>query len=171
MGEEKNRQCSPCTACCDGWLQINVYDVQVYPGHPCPHVSEAGCQIYPDRPVFPCRIFECGWVTDDSPLPDWMRPDLANVIVIFNKYRWKKWQIDGAIYAGGEIGSTTLDWLKCFTLEHGRQLIVTGVAREGKNGAERTTITVFGPENFRRGISVLMSSGRFLQEVEGFSSA
>ena len=99
-----------------------------------------------------------------------MRPDQTNVIVIFNKYTWKQRHIDGAIYAGGEISARALDWLKRYNSQHDRLMIVSGVTREEHNGAERTTITVFGPEEFRKDIGRLISTGRFSLEVGGFYS-
>src|SRR5437588_9511649 len=48
-----SRRCGECTACCDGWLKINVYGVEVYPGHPCLHSSGHHCLIYERRPSTP----------------------------------------------------------------------------------------------------------------------
>lgn len=31
MTSEALRQCQPCTACCDGWVRINVFDQPVLP--------------------------------------------------------------------------------------------------------------------------------------------
>jgi hypothetical protein len=39
------RQCQPCTACCDGWVQITVKGCEAYPGHPCPHSTGKGVMI------------------------------------------------------------------------------------------------------------------------------
>src|SRR5439155_10475649 len=60
------RRCGECTACCDGWLKINVYGVEVYPGHPCPHSSGHHCLIYERRPLDPCQRFFCGWLDRKS---------------------------------------------------------------------------------------------------------
>ncbi len=60
------RQCQPCTACCDGWVQITVKGCEAYPGHPCPHSTGEGCDDYENRPVDPCRKFECAWVKSGS---------------------------------------------------------------------------------------------------------
>src|SRR5205807_4983726 len=77
-----SRRCGECTACCDGWLKINVYGVEVYPGHPCLHSSGHHCLIYERRPLDPCQRFFCGWLVPTSPLPDWLRPDKAKVIFL-----------------------------------------------------------------------------------------
>ena len=65
-----SRECQPCTACCDGWLQIRVNGVPVFPGRPCPHSTGSGCDDYKNRPVDPCVHFICGWRMDASPLPE-----------------------------------------------------------------------------------------------------
>ena len=54
----------------------------VYPGRPCPHSTGAGCDDYANRPEDPCINFNCGWVVDNSPLPEWLNPSNAKVIVI-----------------------------------------------------------------------------------------
>ena len=83
------RECQPCTACCDGWLQIRVNGVPVHPGRPCPHSTGSGCSDYENRPVDPCVHFICGWRMDGSPLPDWMKPNNAKVIVLFDQRTWR----------------------------------------------------------------------------------
>src|SRR6266849_2422929 len=75
LGSGSRRQCGTCTACCDGWLKIEVYGHQVDRGKPCPFSSGHCCTIYSTRPQDPCREFICGWLVGSSPLPEWMRPD------------------------------------------------------------------------------------------------
>ena len=88
------RQCQPCTACCDGWVQMTINGHPVYPGHPCPHSTGRGCDDYANRPRDPCINFNCGWVVAGSPLPDWMKPEHAKVIVVFNKTTWRDLPVD-----------------------------------------------------------------------------
>src|SRR2546429_6417162 len=68
------RRCGECTACCDGWLKINVYGVEVYPGHPCPHSSGHHCLIYERRPLDPCRRFFCGGPRPSRPFQNGSTP-------------------------------------------------------------------------------------------------
>jgi len=81
------RECRPCTACCDGWLAITVEGYDSYPGHPCPHSTGSGCDDYVNRPIEPCVNFTCGWAMNNSPLPEWMKPSEAKVVVIPKKMR------------------------------------------------------------------------------------
>lgn len=108
------RQCQPCTACCDGWLVINTTVIKACPGTPCQHISPAGCRIYEQRPVNPCRNFDCGWVRVDSPLPDWMRPDQSGAIVQFGEIKWQGHVLDLVVPVGGEVPERTLNWLMEF---------------------------------------------------------
>ena len=72
----------------------------VYPGRPCPHSTGAGCNDYANRPVDPCVHFICGWRMDGSPLPDWMKPNTAKVIVLFDQTRWRGMPVDVAVPVG-----------------------------------------------------------------------
>jgi len=78
----EGRSCGACTACCDGWLKIEVRGHEVRPGKPCPFSIDHRCSIYAERPQHPCREFICGWLVPSSPLPDWMRPDMSNTIML-----------------------------------------------------------------------------------------
>ncbi len=89
MAKENSRSCQPCTACCDGWLQIRVNGMDAWPGKPCPHSTGSGCRIYADRPVDPCVNFIYSWKMEGSPLPDWMKPSNAKVIVLPHQITWR----------------------------------------------------------------------------------
>ena len=108
------RDCRPCTACCDGWLQIKVEGVPVYPGRPCPHSTGKGCNDYANRPVDPCVHFICGWRRDGSPLPEWMKPSNAKVIVLFDQSNWRGMPVDVAVPVGRRIPPRALNWLQQF---------------------------------------------------------
>src|SRR5262249_20580803 len=86
---DTRRDCGTCTACCDGWLQIEVRGHQVRPGKPCPFRVDHGCSIYGERPQHPCREFVCGWLVASSPLPDWMRPDKSDLIMLAANFDWR----------------------------------------------------------------------------------
>src|SRR5260370_42539095 len=76
------RKCSECTACCDGWLKINVRGRDVFSGSPCPFTVAHQCSIYEERPVDPAQQFVCGCLMENSPLPEWMRPEQANSFLL-----------------------------------------------------------------------------------------
>lgn len=78
--QTNNRTCGHCTACCQGWVLIEVQGVEVSPGSPCQHLSKKGCGIYSDRPKI-CSDFKCTWLINEKNFPVWMRPDKSNVIV------------------------------------------------------------------------------------------
>ncbi len=167
---KQSRECSACTACCDGWISLTVRGEEIGIDHPCPHATDSGCGIYAERPVEPCKNFKCGWLIDESPLPDWMRPDNAKVIVMFNKYSREGRQVDAAITMGETLPPASLEWLKNFTLQNGRALLITGTARNENDNSPRTTITLFGPDAFKKDIGNLIRSGRFSLMVKTLST-
>jgi hypothetical protein len=126
-----------------------IGDVHVYPGHPCPHSTGKGCDDYESRPVDPCHEFNCGWVVNGSPLPDWFKPDNAKVIMIFNKAQWQGIAIDVAVPVGKRIPPRSLKWLMEFAQKHGRPLlyaeqhIVDGIMQPQQN------FSAYGPPAFR----------------------
>src|ERR1700748_3835009 len=88
VSRDVTRTCGSCTACCDGWLQIEVRGHKVRKGQPCPFSVAHQCTIYPERPQHPCREFVCGWLVASSPLPDWMRPDQSDMIMLAANFFW-----------------------------------------------------------------------------------
>jgi hypothetical protein len=117
------RSCGDCTACCDGWLQIEVRGHAVRKGSPCPFSAAGRCTIYPDRPRHPCREFVCGWLTASSPLPDWMRPDRSQLILLAANFVWRGLAVDVAVAVGEHPKTKALDWMKRFSAETRRPLI------------------------------------------------
>ena len=110
------RKCSERTACCDGWLKINVRGRDVFPGSPCPFSVAHRCSIYEERPVDPCQQFVCGWLMDNSPLPEWMRPDKANLILLPANFRWRGVPVHVAVAVGARPKDKAINWLKDFCL-------------------------------------------------------
>lgn len=102
------RECQPCTACCDGWVKIEVKGCEAYPGYPCPHSTGKGCDDYENRPVNPCRKFECEWVKESSYLPDWFKPSECGALVIDSVICWQGLAVDLAVPVGREIPEQTL---------------------------------------------------------------
>lgn len=77
------RSCGTCTKCCEGWLYAEINDQAIYPGKPCTHLA-GNCTIYKKRPETPCKAFVCEWLADTS-IPEWMKPDKSQVILIRHK--------------------------------------------------------------------------------------
>jgi hypothetical protein len=114
MDLRNKRTCGSCTACCDGWLQIEVRGHQVRPGKPCPFSVEHRCSIYSERPQHPCREFVCGWLIASSPLPEWMRPDRSDMIMLAANFAWYGLPVDVLVAAGDRPRKKALDWLMKF---------------------------------------------------------
>jgi hypothetical protein len=105
------RSCLPCTACCEGWLDIAEDAVQAHLGLPCSHCSSLGCQIYEARPVNPCQTFFCAWRQKDTPLIDAMRPDISGVIVVWDRMVWRDQKVIVGIPSGEDIPEKSLKYL------------------------------------------------------------
>lgn len=156
------RQCQPCTACCDGWVQMNIRGAAVYPGCACPHSTGKGCNDYANRPVDPCDNFNCGWIVPQSPLPDWMKPNDAKVMVLFNKLQWRGLPVDVAVPVGKRIPPRALNWLKQFAEQHGRPLIYTEqTVVNGQFSKDQQTIA-YGPPDFQQEITARIAQGQRL---------
>lgn len=110
----EERQCGPCTACCDGWLRINIHGYDVRPGRPCPYSIAHSCSIYENRPEDPCRKFVCGWLVRGSPLPEEFRPDKIGVIFVISP--WRGVPIYVLTPAGRDPSDDVLRWTKEWSL-------------------------------------------------------
>ena len=162
MAKKPVRECQPCTACCDGWVQMRIGEAYVYPGAPCPHSTGGGCDDYENRPTNPCRNFNCGWVIEGSPLPEWFKPDNAKVIVIFDKIRWQGLPVDVAVPVGKRIPPRALHWLQDFAEQQGRpllyaeQYLIDGVMQAQQN------YLGYGPPAFQQWLQQRQSRGEKL---------
>lgn len=140
------RECGDCTACCEGWVSGVIEGRRMRPGVPCHHCTQAGCAIYNDRPVEPCREFVCAWLMQPSPLPDDMKPNQCGAIVKW-KQQWKKWWVIYALPVGEAIPQATLERLMVIARKSMMPMIfITNEFKDGKciNHFE----TGFGPPDF-----------------------
>jgi len=153
------RECQPCTACCDGWLQIRINGVPVYPGRPCPHSTGRGCNDYEHRPVDPCVQFICGWRQDNSPLPEWMKPVNSKVIVLFDQSVWRGMPVDVAVPVGRRIPPRALNWLMQFAKIHGRALLHSEQIVENGAYTNRQAVSAYGPPAFQQEMAARASRG------------
>lgn len=147
------RICQPCTACCDGWLQIQVDGKSIFPGSPCHHSTGKGCNNYVNRPHDPCILFYCGWRAKDSLLPDWMKPSNAKVIVLFEQGIWRNFSIDLAIPVGRKIPQRALNWLTQNAESNTRLLIYSEQIVENGKFTGRQKVHAFGPADFQEEIA------------------
>lgn len=156
------RQCQPCTACCDGWVSMNIAGQEVFPGHPCVHSTGKGCDDYANRPDDPCRRFVCGWAMRQSPLPEWMRPDQSGAIVLFSKIRWRGFPVDLAVPVGAAIPEKTLARLQEFAQQHGRPLLYAEQTSVAGVFQKQQQIYAYGPPEFRTEVDAKMQNGEKL---------
>jgi hypothetical protein len=153
------RTCQPCTGCCDGWLQIVVEGTPVYPGKPCPHSTGSGCNDYANRPVDPCVHFICGWRMAGSPLPDWMKPNNAKVIVLFDETRWRGVPVDVAVPVGRRIPPRALNWLQQYAQTHQRCLLYSEQIVENGKFTGRQAFSAYGPPEFQADMAQKAAAG------------
>ena len=118
----------------------------MHPGNPCRHCTGEGCAIYAHRPEEPCRKFSCGWLLENSPLPEDMRPDKAGVIVILGR-KWRGWPIIDAIPTGPTIPEESVEWLKSYAQEVRVPLILRDYLQRGEKYVGQRT-RGFGPPAF-----------------------
>ena len=147
---KRKRSLQPCSGYCDGWVQMVIDKVPVYPGSPCPHSTGKGCDDYENRPVDPCVNFHCGWIVPNSPLPEWMKPNSGKVIVIFDKFKWNGLPVDLAVPVGERIPPRSLEWLKKFAEEHIRPLIFAEQIVINGRFQKQQTIMGHGPPAFQQ---------------------
>lgn len=139
-----------------------IEGVAVYPGHPCPHRCEQGCDDYLNRPLDPCRNFNCGWVQAGSPLPEHLRPDQAGVIVLPDARRWQDLPVDIAVPVGRSIPAATLQWLKQFAMQRGRPLLYLMQDTAEKDYRQDQNLIAFGPPLFQNDIRDRLEAGEKL---------
>ena len=109
------RECGSCTKCCEGWLPGGAYGKKFFPGRPCHYFKKtknSGCSIYQNRPEDPCKKFECAWLKDSKIFPEWLKPELSNVIITnqekngINYFEFRN--------CGIELPVEILDWIIWF---------------------------------------------------------
>lgn len=136
---------------------MTIQGHEVFPGHRCPHSTGHGCDDYTNRPQDPCVSFNCGWVVRDSPLPDWMKPNNAKVIVIFNKTVWNGLPVDVAVPVGRRIPGRALNWLKDFAQRNGRPLLFSEQVKEKGMYTREQLFMAHGPAQFQQHTAQLIA--------------
>lgn len=155
------RACSSCTACCEGWLKIDVNDESIYPGRPCSACGQGkGCRIYEHRPMEPCQSFLCGWRQKDSPLPDWFRPDKSKAIVLLNKLTWRGYPVDVVVPVGNRIPKRALNWLKQFSNQTQRPLLYMEQKMSSDLNNLDHNVVGYGPTQFLEDVQNVVKQGK-----------
>ena len=139
-----------------------IGDVLVYPGRPCPHSTGSGCDDYENRPKDPCVSFICGWVIQNSPLPEWMKPENGKVIVIFSVMSWNGFPVDLAVPVGKRIPPRSLEHLKKFSGANERPLIYMEQLVEGGKFQKQQQMFGYGPREFQQDLLRWQQEGKSL---------
>lgn len=116
------RGCGECTACCSGVLRLQVGEQIIDRGRPCRFRRVDGCGIYDARPK-DCQAFQCGWLEIGSPLPEVMRPDRCEAILLINRLQWRGCPVDMAVATDIRIPRQTLAWFIEHSLRSRRPLV------------------------------------------------
>lgn len=104
------RTCGECSTCCGGWLAANIHGHEMAPGKPCYFLQQGKCSNYAGRPDNPCKQYSCAWL-EDTTFPDWLKPNLTNVIISKKVPENKNLTYYDVIEAGGKIDSEVLNWI------------------------------------------------------------
>ena len=97
---------------------------------------------------------------DASPLPDWMKPCNAKVIVLFDQTRWRGMPVDVAVPVGRRIPPRALNWLKEFAQSNQRGLLFAEQVVEGGKYNNQQAFAAFGPAEFQEDMAALAAAGQ-----------
>lgn len=119
------RSCDNCTKCCEGHLRADIKGNLMGMAEdgsiqPCPFVKVGvGCGDYEDRPLNPCRVFKCDYLTNPD-MPDTFKPSRSNTIFSTRTIRDVEYTM--LIEAGRKMDSEVLSWAISDALANGKNL-------------------------------------------------
>lgn len=87
---------------------------------------------------------------EGSPLPAWMKPNNAKVIVLFNQSSWRGLPVDVAVPVGRRIPPRALNWLRQFAESNNRMLLYSEQIVENGAYTREQSVAAFGPPEFQR---------------------
>jgi len=155
------RNCQPCTACCEGWLDIDNPLAKAHLGTACTHCTNEGCDIYNERPQDPCRNFHCAWRQEGSLLPYAMRLDQSGVIVMTDQLQWQGEDVIVAVATGSRIPARTFHWLCSLAHLTSRQLAAVEFKKDTQGFNGEFNLRTVGPEEFRQTMVAYFSQKGF----------
>ena len=97
---------------------------------------------------------------DGSPLPEWMKPSNAKVVVLFNQTQWRGMPVDVAVPVGRRIPPRALNWLQQFAQTHQRALLYSEQIVENGGFSNRQSANAYGPPEFQQEIAMRMQNGQ-----------
>ena len=96
---------------------------------------------------------------EGSPLPEWMKPNNAKVVVLFDQGSWQGLPVDVAVPVGRRIQPRALNWLKQFAQTHNRALLYSEQVVENGKYTNKQAVCAYGPPEFQQEIAERASSG------------
>ena len=98
---------------------------------------------------------------EGSPLPDWMKPNNAKVIVLFDQTRWRGMPVDVAVPVGRRIPPRSLKWLMEYAQTNQRALLYSEqlLDEKGRYGMQQN-FSAFGPPEFQQEMAALAAEGK-----------
>ena len=87
---------------------------------------------------------------ENSPLPDWMKPNNAKVIVLFNQDRWRGMPVDIAVPVGRRIPPRALQFLQQFAEKNQRLLLYSEQVVENGKFTRQQHVAAYGPLEFQQ---------------------
>ena len=100
---------------------------------------------------------------ENSPLPEWMKPNNARVVVLFDQHRWRGYPVDVAVPVGRRIPPRALKWLQQFAEAHNRMLLYSEqIMQNGKYTLEQA-VSAYGPPEFQEEMADLARRGETLR--------
>ena len=148
LSVNRARPCCGCTACCQGWLEIETVQVQASLGRPCAMCASSGCLAYEKRPQDPCREFSCAWASLPQDLPLWMRPDLFGVILSTDRLRWNHASVLVGVACMMHVPAENMKALKQFAQMKQHTLLVLEFESENNAFTGKKRLHIQGPEDF-----------------------
>jgi len=99
---------------------------------------------------------------DNSPLPDWMKPNNSKVIVLFDQHTWRGLPVDVAVPVGKRIPPRALQWLQRFAEDNNRMLLHSEQVVENGTYSQKQAVSAYGPPEFQHEMAELASRGEKL---------
>lgn len=95
-------------------------------------------------------------------MPDWLRPDLAKMMVLPEVTHWRGVPVDLAIPVGKRIPPRALKWIKQFAEENMRPLLYMEQDSGGADLQLSQDVIAYGPPEFQMEIKQRLDSGEKL---------
>jgi hypothetical protein len=97
---------------------------------------------------------------EGSPLPEWMKPSNAKVIVLFDQTRWRGMPVDVAVPVGRRIPPRSLKWLMEFAQAHQRALVYSEQTVHDGKFTNQQEFAAFGPPEFQQEMAERAEAGQ-----------